>query len=119
MTNNLITETKRDELLLTPEEVKAIFLDNGFTVKEGNADLKHYVYKAAVSLQDALLAKVSQALQAKLLSAERYEKFRECCWSESTIVAVANPKGVLDWGADCPSRKRLDAMIDALPSPLQ
>lgn len=35
---------------LTDQQIRAIFLANGFTIKEGQIDLKPYVYKAARAL---------------------------------------------------------------------
>lgn len=36
--------------ILTDKEIKEVFLANGFTVKEGQTDLKPYVYAAAKAL---------------------------------------------------------------------
>lgn len=36
--------------MLTDDEIRTIFLQNGFTVKEGNSDLKPYVFEAARAL---------------------------------------------------------------------
>lgn len=38
---------------MTNDEIKRIFLANGFTIKEGETDLKPYVYDAAKTLLDA------------------------------------------------------------------
>ncbi len=35
---------------ITDEQIRAVFLENGFTVKEGQADLKPYVFAAARAL---------------------------------------------------------------------
>lgn len=40
---------------LSKPEIRMIFLANGFTVKEGETDLKPYVYQAANALIDAAL----------------------------------------------------------------
>lgn len=40
---------------LTDAEVRQVFLRNGFTIKEGQADLKQYVYEAAHALMDAMM----------------------------------------------------------------
>lgn len=42
---------------LTQDEIRAVFLSNGFTVKEGQTDLKDYVYAAARELIAAHEAK--------------------------------------------------------------
>ena len=39
-----------NEELITTDEVRKIFLRNGFTIKEGQTDLKDYVYEAAIDL---------------------------------------------------------------------
>ena len=44
---------------LTDEQIRAVFLSNGFTVKEGQTDLKPYVFQAA----RALLALAAQPAQ--------------------------------------------------------
>ena len=38
------------EDMLSKEEIRDVFLRNGFTVKEGHEDLKDYVYTAAYEL---------------------------------------------------------------------
>ncbi|UIF90872.1 hypothetical protein [Cupriavidus sp. UYPR2.512] len=35
---------------MTKDQIREIFLANGFTVKEGQSDLKQYVYDAAYAL---------------------------------------------------------------------
>lgn len=35
---------------MTNKEIKRIFLENGFSIKEGQTDLKPYVYQAARAL---------------------------------------------------------------------
>lgn len=44
--------------------------------------------------------------------AKRYRWFREQDWYESKICAVAFPKTAVKPGNDCPSRTRLDDLID-------
>lgn len=44
---------------MTKDQIRAIFMANGFTIKEGQTDLKEYVYVAA----EALLAASSPATQ--------------------------------------------------------
>ena len=41
--------------VLTKERVREIFMAHGFTIKEGRADLKAYVYAAADALVDAAI----------------------------------------------------------------
>jgi len=38
--------------MITKDEIRKIFLDNGFTIKDGNDDLNDYVYDAAKALID-------------------------------------------------------------------
>lgn len=38
---------------MTHEQIKTIFLANGFTIKEGQSDLNPYVYRAAQALLEA------------------------------------------------------------------
>ena len=45
--------------ILTKEEIRSIFLANGFTIKPGNDDLKDYVYAAAQALEEAVLLKMN------------------------------------------------------------
>lgn len=51
--------------ILTKEEIRAIFIANGFTVKPGNDDLKDYVYVAAKALEEAVLLKINGSTEAE------------------------------------------------------
>ena len=44
---------------LTDAEIRSIFLANGFTVKEGQTDLKPYVFEAARAIEAKVLATMS------------------------------------------------------------
>jgi hypothetical protein len=46
--------------------------------------------------------------------AERWRTFRELTWDTSPVCAVADPKDAVKLGCDCPSRDRLEAMVDAI-----
>lgn len=46
--------------VLTKEEIRNIFLANGFTIKPDNDDLDDYVYAAAQALEEAILLKSVQ-----------------------------------------------------------
>lgn len=50
--------TKQDTLppLMGRAQIREIFMRNGFTIKDGQADLKDYVYSAAEELVRAALA---------------------------------------------------------------
>lgn len=56
------------------EQIKAVFLANGFTIKEGLTDLKPYVYQAARAL---LQLAAPQAQPADALDAARYRWLRD------------------------------------------
>lgn len=58
-----------DLLPLTDAAVRSIFLAKGFTIKEGQADLKPYVFDAAHALMDAMMAQRPHAVDAVDLSA--------------------------------------------------
>lgn len=60
---------------MTNEQIREIFLANGFTVKEGQADLKPYVYAAARALINATLeeaAKLCDEMQSVPASEPRH-----------------------------------------------
>ena len=54
---------------LSKNEIRGIFMRNGFTVKEGCEDLKDYVYAAAYDLLKAQEER-HHTIEARLLSAE-------------------------------------------------
>jgi hypothetical protein len=47
---------------MTRDQIRAIFLANGFTVKEGQTDLKEYVYDAAAALLAPMHAQIDALL---------------------------------------------------------
>lgn len=51
----------RKAVKLTQEDVREVYLANGFTVKAGQLDLKPYVFQAANAIQDAFIAKNGSA----------------------------------------------------------
>ncbi len=61
------------------EQIREIFLRNGFTIKEGQTDLKPYVYEAA---EDLLKAFVSQ--QPAQTAAEQPEAQEPVAWEVSS-----------------------------------
>lgn len=90
---------------------------------EGRAEAAHAerYYRQA----EALLTKNERALHAELAAlkaaqddqardAARYRKLRWQDWFASPLAVVVNPKDCVKPGSDCPSRDRLDAMIDAI-----
>lgn len=48
--------------------------------------------------------------------AARYRTLREMDWWQSPLCVVVDPKINVKLGSDCPSRERLDAMVDAARS---
>lgn len=44
---------------MTKQQIRKIFMDNGFTIKQGYSDLKPYVYKAARELVKAAQKEVA------------------------------------------------------------
>ena len=58
--------------------IREIFMTHGFTVKEGQTDLKQYVYDAA----DALLRAASAPADSVLEDAARYRYLRDGDWRE-------------------------------------
>ena len=71
--------------ILTKEEIRNIFLANGFTIKPDNDDLKDYVYAAAQALEEAILLKVSESESSEDVSDGAFK-----------IVLTHTEKGV-DW----------------------
>lgn len=63
-------EAKQAPAALSDEQVRSIFLANGFTIKEGQTDLKPYVYAAA----SALLAAAGNSQDANGYPAVNYSK---------------------------------------------
>lgn len=53
---------------MTKDKIREIFMKHGFTVKEGQTDLKDYVYKAA----EELLEKQRCAMRTKGLDSEEF-----------------------------------------------
>lgn len=51
-----------ERFLLPEHEVRRIFLDAGFTIKEGEKDLKPYVYSAARALEMALFERKNEVI---------------------------------------------------------
>lgn len=41
--------------MISKDQIREIFLKNGFTIKEGQEDLKPYVYSAAYELMGAVI----------------------------------------------------------------
>lgn len=80
------------EPILSREEVRAIFMSHGFTIKEGQTDLKQYVYDAAAALESALLEKLCGEPAAWLV--EEGRTFRDKVfigeWQANNSIAERN-----------------------------
>lgn len=48
--------------------------------------------------------------------AERYRKLRAMDWFDGPLAVVTRPKETVRPGTDCPSRERLDDLLDAIPA---
>jgi hypothetical protein len=57
---------------MTKDQIREVFLRNGFTVKEGQTDLKDYVYDAAEEL-------LKLAADQNARDAEMFRKLVSCC----------------------------------------
>lgn len=90
------------------ETIRAVFLRNGFTVKEGQTDLKPYVYAAAEELlsiaraswlrtqaagvpDDAMVAVASAAYEREALAGATHEQAWHVALSEAIAAAPAQP----------------------------
>ena len=69
-----ITQAEVQAEPVTDEQIKAAFLANGFTIKEGLTDLKPYVYQAARAL---LQLAAPQAQPADALDADELKEVRQ------------------------------------------
>jgi hypothetical protein len=48
--------------MITKDQIREVFLKNGFTIKEGQTDLKPYVYNAAEELVSLILEVINSKL---------------------------------------------------------
>lgn len=69
--------------VLTKEEIRNIFLANGFTIKPDNDDLEDGVYGAAQALEEAILLKMSAT----------QDLVKEPC-AQFKIVLTQTPEGI-------------------------
>lgn len=72
--------------MLTDEQIRKIFMANGFTVKPGLTDLKAYVYEAARAIESAACAdrdaRIAQLEQRNRDLYEDVRRFKEHALSE-------------------------------------
>lgn len=72
--------------MLTDEQIRKIFMANGFTVKPGLTDLKAYVYEAARAIESAACAdrdaRIAQLEQRNRDLYEDVRRFKEYALSE-------------------------------------
>ena len=52
-----LAESEDDPVRLSDEEIREIFISNGFTIKDGHSDLKSYVFNAARAIEKAVFEK--------------------------------------------------------------
>lgn len=72
---------------LTKDQIREIFLANGFTVKEGQSDLKDYVYAAAYALLGAVGAQSAEQTHTVLWNQRKPE---DSSASQSSQIALEN-----------------------------
>lgn len=94
-------EVEKPQVAVSDDLIREVFLANGFTIKEGQSDLKPYVYAAA----RALLAKATAEQPAdERKDAERYR------WMRRTF--IADDEAWLDDVADARTGDELDVAVD-------
>lgn len=80
---------------MTKDQMRKIFMEHGFTIKEGETDLKDYVYKAAEALAAEAINKMLQTLWADTLCArlprEQEVTVRDILWNRLQTVPHAIP----------------------------
>jgi len=88
---------------VSDEQIKAVFLANGFTIKEGLTDLKPYVYQAARALLATATGLPAQAVHDRHSVAPNIDKWklvdgdmRESCDGLLTYHADAYREGLAD-----------------------
>lgn len=69
-------------------------------------------FDGSADMQELILALISR-LRAAEKDAGRYRLLRLSDWNKSEFCVVRYPKGNIRLGTDCPSRARLDEMLDA------
>ncbi len=98
---------------LTDDQIREVFLANGFTVKEGQTDLKPYVFAAA----RALLAKTLVAPAAPAPSADLCERICAAIVAEDTK-SVDEAGYMLDSNDCCRIVREQFAAAPAAPAPV-
>jgi post-segregation antitoxin (ccd killing protein) len=68
------------------------------------------VDNVSAGIRAALDASVNQRYQQ---DAKRYQWLRDQHWSNSDVIVVKNDNNQVTLGTECPSRERLDELIDA------
>ncbi|OWG18276.1 hypothetical protein KDK82_1755 [Delftia sp. K82] len=98
---------------LSQDEVRAIFLDCGFVIKEGQTDLKPYVYEAAQLLESRVRAIAAAAPQAPAAPSDAQllsEWDRVSGITKATERRLACMRSVLQrWGSAAPAAPAVDA----------
>jgi hypothetical protein len=98
-----ITDSEHDEAI---EEIRKIMVHYGYQNRD---------------MADEILSKVSTILlrnrpatveQQPNVNAERYQYLREQYWLESDMFVVVGGKNNVQLGTLCPSKERLDQLVD-------
>ena len=61
-------ELSREITMLSKDKIREIFLANGFTVKDGQTDLRDYVFEAAAALIDEAMKAGAPALTSERIN---------------------------------------------------
>lgn len=76
---------------MTKDQIRAIFMKHGFTIKEGQTDLKQYVYDAAEELLALSVPPVAQDAPSERKAAEH-------AYITTAFDYASAPVGSRDWG---------------------
>jgi hypothetical protein len=93
------------------------FTDAMWTMHQSTVKTAKAIAAADLALLKSKLLQKERELAEVRKDAERYRYLRGCDWFSSPLCVLSDPKKAVDTrlmlGADCPSRERLDAAIDA------
>lgn len=96
------------------------FTDAMWIVAHSTINTERAIAAAELALIKSKLLQAERELAEVRKDAERYRYLRGCDWFSSPLCVLSEPKKAVDTrlmlGADCPSRDRLDAAIDAAMS---
>jgi len=93
------------------------FTDAMWIVAHSTINTERAIAAAELALLKSKLLQTERELAEVRKDAGRYRFLRGCDWFSSPLCVLSEPKKAVDTslmlGADCPSRDRLDAAIDA------